>query len=85
MAKHRLTTAVLVLVFFVGLGLLLYPPISNWYNVHHTSRIISSYLDQVADMDDERYAQLMLDAQNFNKKVNKLHEFALSPEMMEEY
>ena len=85
MAKHRLTTAILVLVFFVGLGLLLYPPLSNWYNVHHSSRIISSYLDQVADLDDERYAQLMLDAQAFNKKVNALHEYALSPEMMEEY
>ena len=85
MAKHRLTTAILVLVFFVGLVLLLYPPLSNWYNVHHSARIISSYLDQVADLDDDRYAQLMLDAQAFNKKVNALHEYALSPEMMEEY
>ena len=85
MAKHRLTTVLLVLVFFAGLGLLLYPPISNWYNVHHSSRIISSYLDEVAELDDENYAQLMLDAQAFNKKVNKLHEYALSPEMMEEY
>ena len=85
MVKHRLTTAILVLVFFIGLGLLLYPPISNWYNVHHTSRIISSYLDQVAELEDEDYAQLMLDAQNFNKKVNQLHEYALSQEMMDEY
>ena len=85
MAKHRLTTAVLVLMFFIGLGLLLYPPLSNWYNVHHTSRIISSYLDEVAELDDENYAQLMLEAQAFNKKVNRLHEYVLSPEMMEEY
>ena len=85
MVKHRLTTAILILVFFVGLGLLLYPPISNWYNVHHTSRIISSYLDQVAELEDEDYAQFMLDAQSFNKKVNQLHEYVLSPEMMDEY
>lgn len=85
MAKRKLTTAMLILLLLIGLALLLYPPLSNWYNMHYASRLITTYLDQVADLDEEQYAQLLRDAQKFNEKLRGLHSFTLSPALTEEY
>ncbi len=85
MAKHRLTTVGLLLISIIGLALLLYPTLSNMYNMRHTSRLIASYVDQVAELDDDQYAQILLDAQNFNARLRDMHGYELSSELEEEY
>ena len=41
--KKHLSTILLVLVFFVGLSVVLYPTVSDWWNQTHASRAIASY------------------------------------------
>ena len=46
-------TLLLVLVLIAGLGLLLYPTFSDWWNSFHQSRAIASYVQTVANLDKE--------------------------------
>ncbi len=85
MAKRKLTTVSLILIFILGLALLLYPSVSNWYNIRHASHVIGSYQDDVAQLDDERYAQIMLSARQYNEKKEGFGLFTLSPKEKEEY
>ena len=48
--KKHLSTLILLLISVVGLGLILYPTISDYINSLHSSRAIASYLEQVEDM-----------------------------------
>ena len=84
--KHNLSTIILILVFLVGLSLLLYPTISDYWNSMHQTRAISSYVEQVADMDDTDYEALLAEAEAYNQTlINKADRFNLTDEELEEY
>ena len=84
--KRTISTIILLLVFLAGLSLLLYPNISDWWNSMHQSRAISGYAEQVADLDEERYDQLLAEARAYNETlVGKTDRFTLSDEELEEY
>lgn len=69
--KKNLSTIALVLTFFIGLSLLLYPTFSNWWNSMHQSRAIASYSESVASIDDTTYKRMLLQANNYNKDLTK--------------
>ena len=84
--KHNLSTIILILVFLVGLSLLLYPTVSDYWNSMHQTRAISSYVEQVADMDDTDYEALLAEARAYNETlVNKADRFNLTDEELKEY
>lgn len=84
--KRIISTILLLLVFLAGLSLLLYPHISDWWNSMHQSRAISGYAEQVADLDEERYDELLAEARAYNETlVGKPNRFSLSDEELEEY
>ena len=41
--KRNMTTILLFVVLFVGLALLLYPSVSDFYNSFHQSRAVATY------------------------------------------
>lgn len=85
MRKH-LSTIILILVFLVGLSLLLYPTVSDYWNSLHQSRAISQYSEQVADLDNESYEEVWQAAREYNKSlVNKANRFTLTEEEKAEY
>ena len=59
MKKHG-STILLILILLIGLSLVLYPSISNWWNETRSSKVISDYSELVAEMDDAQYEQLWL-------------------------
>ena len=59
--KKHLSTIIPVLVFIVGLSLLLYPTVSNFWNVMHQSRAVANYSD-VMDKMDQQEKQAAVDA-----------------------
>ncbi len=63
----RLSTILLILIFLIGLSLLLYPTVSDYWNSFHQSRAIAKYAEQVADLDDDLYEGLWADAQRYNE------------------
>ena len=70
--KKHLSTIILVLILVIGLSLLLYPTVADWWNSFHTSRAIASYDSIVANLSDEDYTNLFEDAQEYNRKLAQL-------------
>ena len=86
MKKRDFSTVILILVFLVGLSLLLYPSVSDYWNSFHQSRAIATYAEQVANIDNDRYAQLWEDARAYNQTlVGKQNRFQISEEERETY
>lgn len=86
--KHRQTisTLLLVLVFLVGLSLLLYPTVSDYWNSLHQSRAIASYAEQVATLDNAAYDALWAEARAYNDTLRtKTDRFTLTDEELAEY
>ena len=84
--KNNLSTIILILVFLVGLSLLLYPTISDYWNSLHQSRAIAGYAEQVANLDDDTYEALWTEAQAYNQTlIGKPDRFDMTEEELEEY
>lgn len=64
--NNLIYTLLLLLIFLAGLSLLLYPTISDYWNSFHQSRAIASYVDTVAELDDDAYQEIWEQAQAYN-------------------
>lgn len=68
--KKHLSTIILVLIFVVGLGLLLYPTLSNYWNTLHQSRAIATYTEQVDNLEDDEYNRILGEAKAYNAMIS---------------
>ena len=85
MKKHA-STILLFLIFFIGLSLLLYPSFADWWNSFHQSRAVASYVEQVANMDDDRYREIWDAAWDYNRSlIDRPNDYLLSEEQWEHY
>ena len=86
MKKRSFSTIILILVFLVGLSLLLYPTVSDYWNSLHQSRAVSEYAEQVANLDDDRYAELWEAAKSYNENLSqKANRYRFTEEDQAEY
>lgn len=86
MNKSQVTYLILIIVFVVGLSLLLYPSISEYWNSFVQSRAISQYSESLAKLDADKKAALIDEAEEYNRKLlNRQTGFALTPEQKEQY
>ena len=84
--KRRLTNLLLLLIFLIGVGLLAYPSVSDYWNSFHQSRAIISYVEKVANLDTEKYDQIMNSAMNYNRDLAKKgNQWVLSDAETERY
>lgn len=67
--KQHGTTVILLIMLIVGLSLLLYPTFSDWWNSMHQSQAVASYVEQVANIDEEQYTHLWEAAWNYNESL----------------
>ena len=67
MKKNR--TIIMVLFFFVGLLVLLYPSISDFYNQKRQSKVIVDYEALLEKYSKEDYTQIFEDANNYNQQL----------------
>ena len=67
--RRRKSTIVLLLVFLIGLSLLLYPTVSDYWNSFHQSQAIAGYAEAVADLDNAAYEHYWADAQAYNEAL----------------
>ncbi len=66
MKEGKATTIILVLVFIIGLSLLLYPSVSDYWNSFHQSRAIISYAQNISSMNNEEYQAIIDSALEYN-------------------
>ena len=85
MKKHG-TTIMLLFVLIIGLSLLLYPTLADWWNSIHQSRAVASYVEQVANIDEDEYAHIWDEAWEYNRSMNgRSNNYLLSEEQQEVY
>ena len=85
MRKH-LSTIVLVILLLIGLSLLLYPTVSDYWNSFHQTRAIATYAENVAALDNASYDAIWDAARQYNRNLlNRSNSFRLSEEQKAEY
>ena len=86
MKKFSKSTLLLLIVFLIGLSLLLYPVVSDYWNSFHQSRAIASYVESVSQLDQGTYDTLLEEARAYNRSlVGHETRFVLSDEEEEQY
>lgn len=86
MKKSRASTVILIIVFLVGLSLLLYPSLSDYWNSFRQSRAIASYVESVSDLDNQEYQALLEEARAYNASlVGDKTRFSPTEEELAEY
>lgn len=71
MKKNR-SNIVLVLLLLIGLSLILYPSVSDYWNSFHQSRAIANYAEAVADIDNDKYDALWQSAVAYNAQLAQM-------------
>ena len=66
------STIILVAIFFVGLSVLLYPTISDFWNEKRQSQAIINYDDLIVDLTPEDYTAIFEKADKYNKKIRNM-------------
>lgn len=86
MKKSRASTVILIIVFLVGLSLLLYPSLSDYWNSFRQSRAIASYVESVSHLDNQEYQALLEEARAYNASlVGDKTRFSPTEEELAEY
>lgn len=84
--KRHWSTIILIFIFILGISLLLYPVVSDYWNSFHQTRAISSYMEAVSEIDEATYDKLWKNAKNYNKELAKHGmNWKLSDEEIKEY
>ena len=85
MRKH-LSTIVLLFILLIGLSLLLYPTVSDYWNALHQTKAITTYAENVAALDNASYDAIWDAARAYNRNLlNRSNSFLLSQEQKAEY
>lgn len=70
--KRDYSNILLVLIFFIGLSVLLYPTISDYWNSKVQSRAIVNYEAMLANLTPEDYSQVFAAADEYNEQIRQV-------------
>ena len=70
--KSKKSTIILLVSFFIGLSVLLYPSISSYWNSKTQSEAIVDYESMLSQYKPEDYTAIFNEANSYNKKLSEL-------------
>ena len=83
--KNRINL-ILIGIVLLGLGLIAYPGFADWWNSFHQSRAVASYAESVANLDANKYSEMLADAEAYNAELAKIGaQWIMTDEQMAEY
>lgn len=83
--KNRKVTIILLITFFIGLSVLLYPSISSYWNSKTQSQAIVDYESMLANYKPEDYSAIFEEAEAYNKKLLELKKPLIDHVTLTEY
>ena len=83
--QSRKVTIILLVSFFIGLSVLLYPAISSYWNSKTQSKAIVDYEAMLANYKPEDYSPLFEAADDYNRKLFQLKEPLRNHKELEDY
>ncbi len=76
----------LLIILLAGLSIMLYPTISDYWNSSHQSKVIATYTEKVANIDEERYNTILNNAVSYNEALaSGLFSYKFSEEQKNNY
>lgn len=70
--KPDFSNLILVLIFLIGLSVLLYPTVSDWWNSKVQSRAIVDYEAMLKDLAPEDYTKVFAEADDYNHRLRQI-------------
>ena len=67
--KQNLLTVIMAFGMFVGVLLLIYPSVANYWNSFHQTRAITGYAESVSTMNKEDYSTILKSARKYNERL----------------
>ena len=83
--KKNKSTIILILVFFVGLSVMLYPTVSDYINQKNQSRAVASYSEEVENLSDVDYQAYFDAADDYNRRLAETPDAFYRPEEVSGY
>lgn len=83
--KSKLLNILIVLMFFVGLSVLLYPAISDYINQKKASKVIATYNSVVNNTSAERINELFKEAADYNNRLMNTPSAFYKPSLVNGY
>lgn len=83
--KHKWSTFILLLVFFIGLSVMLYPAISSYWNSRRQSQAIVDYEKMLENISKEDFSKYFAEADQYNEALRALKLPLLDYEQAEGY
>lgn len=84
--RKNLVTIILLGMIVVGLGLIAYPSVADWWNSFHQTRAVAAYASKIADMSHEEYDKILNEAAEYNKQIAETGvRWHMSDEEIQEY
>ncbi len=68
-----ITTIIFTIILLVGLSVMLYPIISNWWNSKVQSRAVANYNDAIVKMDNSDIEEYLAEANEYNSRLAQLN------------
>lgn len=86
MKKIYWTNLILILFMIAGLGLLIYPSLSDLWNESIQSKAVASYKEQAEKIDNKKAEEMIKEAVEYNDSLlKKNNRFVLTPEEKDVY
>ena len=88
MRKKRvsLSTIILFIILLVGISVMLYPTVSDWWNSRVQTKMITNYYQAVSALDTKDYSDLWDNAKAYNESLGeRKNPYLLSEEQREDY
>ena len=80
-----ISTIILFIILLAGVGILLYPSVSDWWNSMHATQAIAGYVTAVEDLSAQDREDAVKAAQAYNTKLLNGVDFDLTEEEYAEY
>lgn len=83
--KNLLYNILTVVIFFAGLGLVLYPGVSNYINEKHSSKVVANYSNVMRDTSEEEIAEKLAQAEEYNARLSQTPNAFYDPSLVSGY
>lgn len=80
------STSGLIVIFLIGVSLLLYPSVSNYWNSLHSTKAIANYTKAMEHLNSDIYDQMWKEAYDYNKLLpGSVNPYLVSDEQKAKY
>lgn len=83
--KKSISTIILLIILLVGLSVMLYPIIADWWNSKTQSKAIAAYQQKVSELNEEDYERIFAAAHSYNEELAKISNPLLNYDEVPDY